>query len=127
MIYLFIISAMYFAVSGVFLFVERCFMLAPFAPFISPALRFSRDSMFMPKKEDNARVEFNRGFYLAPCFESINSKKTLLIDIIDSNNVPLCILWLYRLECSLEAYKRHQPIRYRSEKLPELMKKFLIN
>lgn len=60
--------------------------------------------MFMPKK-DNARVEFNRGFYLAPCFESINSKTTLLIDIIDSNNVPLCILWLYRLECSLGAYK----------------------
>lgn len=47
------------------------------------------------KKEDNAGVEFNRGFYLAPCFESINSQTTLLIDIIDSNNVPLCILWLY--------------------------------
>lgn len=97
---------------------------------------FLRLLMFMPKKnyigkEDNGRVEFNRRFYLASCCESINSETTILIDIIDSNNVPLRILWLYLLALfSASANLIQQTVADAAAPIIpmlELMKKFLIN
>lgn len=82
-------------------------------------------------KEDNGRVEFNRRFYLASCCESINSETTILIDIIDSNNVPLRILWLYLLALfSASANLIQQTVADAAAPIIpmlELMKKFLIN
>lgn len=78
------------------------------------------------------RVEFNRGFYLAPCCESINSKTTRLIDIIDSNNVPLYILWHYFSASHLSVVLYNSGTtssQLDTDAVPvlELMKKFLIN
>lgn len=96
-----------FLLLWVFLYVdERCFMLVlifnALTSYTFPSCTSLETQCLCQKnkEEDNGRVEFNRGFYLASCCESINSKTTILIDIIDSNNVLLRILWLYRF-CSL--------------------------
>lgn len=66
---------------------------------------------------------------LASCFESINSKTTLLIDIIDSNNnVPLYILWLYRLNDTNNSTAANLRLDlFPTSSSSKLMKKFLIN
>lgn len=73
-------------------------------------------------------VEFNRGFYLASCFESINSETTLLIDIIDSNYAPLYVVWLYRHRPRQVNSSPIRPPRKTDASVAQrLMKKFLIN
>lgn len=71
------------------------------------------------KKKTIAWAEFNRRFL------SINSEMTLLIDIIDSNNAPLCIRGITLRSSQFINRASAQPIDY--QKLLEVMKKFLIN
>jgi hypothetical protein len=86
----------------------------------------------MPKKDgtknikNNGRVEFNRGFYLASCFESINSKMTLLIDDI---TVIMCHYVFYDFIFLLFPTSQLDTEAQLccAFSMLELMKKFLIN
>lgn len=129
MIYLFIVSSR--SLFCMFLFAaQRCFMLdsSPFTYHLS-----SRLSMFMPKRRQKKHKE--------QCQSGIQS--WVLSDFVfwidkfqndtinrwnNSNNVLLCILWLYFLtRTSQLLYTEASLVLYFFIPMLELMKKFLIN
>jgi len=148
MIYLFIISLRLTPLLRVLLCCFGCFLLCLFADEAMfyvwcsyssrPRHRETRLCLCQKRAKASERVrgeDFGKSgiqswvLSLASCFESINSKTTLLIDIIDSNNnVPLYILWLYRLNDTNNSTAANLRLDlFPTSSSPELMKKFLIN